>query len=127
MRLAVLFLGFTMASWAEPPQAVKDFLRTAAEALADQDPNGFLDHFDRNMPGFAKLREEVAVLADADVESTIEFVSDEGTETRLDLRLDWLLRVNGGLPKHELITCRVEKQGKKWKITEFRPIEFFAP
>jgi hypothetical protein len=127
MRLAVLFLAFTLASRAEPPQAVKDFLRTAVEALADQDSNGFLDHFDRNMPGYAKLREEVAGLADADVESTIEFVSDEGNETRLDMQLDWVLRINGGRPKHGLVACRVEKQGKKWKITEFHPVEFFAP
>jgi len=127
MRLAVLFLVFALASRAEPPQAVKEFLRTAVEALADQDPNGFLDHFDRNMPGFAKLREEAAALADSDVESTIEFVSDEGNDTRVDMQLDWVLRINGGRPKHELVTCRVEKQGKKWKITEFRPVEFFAP
>jgi hypothetical protein len=66
------------------------------------------------------------VLAQADVESTIEFVSDEGSDEKRDLQLDWLLRVNGGRPKHQLVQCRIEKQGKKWKITELKPIEFFA-
>jgi hypothetical protein len=117
---------FAVGSWAETPKDVLDFLRTAAEALADQDAKGFLDHFDRNMAGFSTLRDEAAVLATADVESTIEFVSDEGDDKRRELQLDWVLRVNGGRPRHELVQCRVEKQGKKWKITELRPVEFFA-
>ena len=125
MRLVVLFLAFVAASWAETPKDVLEFLRTAAEALADQDPNGFLDHFDPNMAGFSTLRDEVAVLANANVESTIEFVSDEGDDKRRDMQLDWVLRVNGGRPKHELVQVRAEKQGKKWKITALEPVEFF--
>jgi hypothetical protein len=126
MRVWVLFLAFAVSSWAEPPKDVIEFLQSAAEALADQDTNGFLDHFDHNMPGYSTLRDEAAVLANADVESTIEFVSDEGDDKRQALQLDWLLRVNGGRPRHELVQCKMEKQGKKWKITELRPVEFFA-
>ena len=127
MRTLLLLLAFAVSSWAETPKDVMDFLRTAAEALADQNGDGFLDHFDRNMPGFATLRDEVAVLATADVESTIEFVSDEGDDKRREMQLDWVLRVNGARPRHELVQVRVEKQGKKWKITQMRPVEFFAP
>jgi hypothetical protein len=127
MRLAAVFLASAMALWAaDPPKDVLQFLRSAAEDLADQNPTGFLDHFDSNLPGMSTLRDEVSVLAQADVESTIEFVSDEGNDERRDLQLDWLLRVNGGRPKHQLVQCRIEKQGKKWKITELKPIEFFA-
>lgn len=126
MRVAALLLLFSLASWGETPKEVMDLLRTAAEDLADQNADGFLDHFDRNMPGYSKLRDEAQALSQADVESTIEFVSDEGDETKRDLQLDWLLRVNGGRPKHELVQCRVEKQGKKWKITALKPVEFFA-
>ncbi len=122
-----LLLAFAVGGWAETPKDVIDFLRSAAEALADQDANGFLDHFDRNMPGFSTLRDEAAVLANADVESTIEFVNDEGDDKRRELQLDWVLRVNGGRPRHELVECRMEKQGKKWKITKLQPVEFFAP
>jgi hypothetical protein len=112
---------------AETPKDVMDFLRSAVDALVDQDGNGFLDHFDRNMPGFSTLRDEVAVLATSEVESTIEFITDEGDDKRRELQLDWVLRVNGGLPRHELVRIRMEKQGKKWKITGMQPVEFFAP
>jgi hypothetical protein len=127
MGFGLLFLVFAVGASAETPKDVVDFLQSAAEALADQDANGFLDHFDRNMPGYSTLRDEAAALANTDVESTIEFVSDEGDDKRRELRLDWLLRVNGGRPRHELVECRMEKQGKKWKITRLRPVEFFAP
>ena len=127
MRLAALLAASAIALWAaDPPKDVLDFLRSAAEDLADQNPTDFLDHFDSNLPGMSILKDEVSVLAQADVESTIEFVSDEGNDQRHDLQLDWLLRVNGGRPKHQLVQCRIEKQGKKWKITELKPIEFFA-
>jgi len=127
MRLAAILVASAIAAWAaDPPKDVLQFLRSAAEDLADQNPNGFLDHFDSNLPGIATLKDEVSVLAQADVESTIEFVSDEGDDQQRDLQLDWLLRVNGGRPKHQLVQCRIAKQGKKWKITELKPIEFFA-
>jgi hypothetical protein len=127
MGFLAVFLLLAGSAGAQPPKDVLDFVRSAADALADQDANGFLDHFDRNMPGYATLRDEAAVLARADVESAIEFVTDEGDDKRRDLRLDWLLRINGGLPRHELVECRMEKQGKKWKITQLKPVEFFAP
>jgi hypothetical protein len=128
MRVAAVLLLVSAIGWAaDPPKDVVQFLRSAAEDLADQNPSGFLDHFDGNLPGLATLKDEVLVLAQADVESTIEFVSDEGSEERRDVQLDWLLRVNGGRPKHQLVQCRIEKQGKKWKITELKPIDFFAP
>jgi hypothetical protein len=120
-------LAFAVGGLAETPKDVMDFLRSAVDALVDQDANGFLDHFDRNMPGFSTLRDEAAVLATSEVESTIEFISDEGDDKRRELQLDWVLRVNGGLPRHELVRIRMEKQGKKWKITGLRPVEFFAP
>lgn len=127
MRALLVVLVCAVSGWAETPKDVVEFLQSAAEALADQDPNGFLDHFDRNMPGFSTLRDEAAALANADVESTIEFNSDEGDDRARKIQLDWVLRINGGRPRHELVDCRMEKQGKKWKIIELRPVEFFAP
>ncbi len=127
MRLAAILVASAITGWAaDPPKDVLQFFRSVAEDLADQNPNGFLSHFDSNMPGLATLKDEVFVLAQADVESTIEFISDEGDDQKRDLQLDWLLRVNGGRPKHQLVQCRIEKQGKKWRITELKPIDFFA-
>jgi|SRR5215472_2153667 hypothetical protein len=120
-----LFL-FAVAASGEPPKDVLDFLRTAAENLADQDTRGFLDHFDREMAGYQMLKDEIEALAYADVESTIEIATDDGDEETRTIRLDWLLRINGGMPKRQLVDCKLQRRGKKWKITSFRPIEFFA-
>jgi|SRR5215471_15645861 len=125
-RAWFLLLLFAAAAWAEPPKDVLDFLRTAAENLADQDPRGFLDHFDGDMPGYQMLKDEIEALKYADVESTVEIATDEGDEQTRTMRLDWLMRVNGGMPKRQLVDCKLEKRGKKWKITSFHPIEFFA-
>jgi hypothetical protein len=115
-----------VTSRADTPKDVLDFVRTAAEALADQDPQAFLDHFDPAMEGFATLRDEAAVLANANVESTIEIFSDDGDDHAREMRFDWILRVNGGRPRREIVSAKLEKRGKKWKITSFKPVEFFA-
>ena len=122
--LCLLLLAVTVS--AEPPKDVLDFLRTAAENLADQNTSGFLDHFDRGMPGYSKLKDEIEALAYADVSSSIEFANDEGDERARAMQLDWIIRINGAEPRRQLIDCRIEKRGKVWKITSLRPIEFFA-
>ncbi len=122
----IVFLAMAAVAWADPPQDVLDFVRTAAENLADQNPQGFLDHFDREMPGYSILKDEIEALTYADVSSTIEFATDEGDDHARTMQLDWILRINGGTPKRQLIDCKIEKRGKKWKITSFRPLEFFA-
>jgi hypothetical protein len=125
-HMGFLWLLLAVTAWAEPPKDVLDFFRTAAENLADQDTRGFLDHFDRDMPGYSKLRDEIEALAYADVSSTIEFASDEGDDHARTMQLDWIIRINGASPRRQLIDCKMEKRGQKWKITSLRPIEFFA-
>ena len=72
------------------------------------------------------LKDEIESLAYAHVESTIEIATDDGDEETRTVRLDWLIRINGGMPKRQLVDCKLQRRGKKWKITSFRPIEFFA-
>jgi hypothetical protein len=124
MRI-LAFLFVSLVCLAETPKDVEAFFRTAGEALADQDSQSFLDHFDRSTPGFAELRDDVLILSTLKVESSIEVASDEEKDGTRTVELDWLLRVEGGRPRRQIVKCTIQKQGKKWKITSFEPVRFF--
>ncbi|MSV34405.1 MAG: hypothetical protein EXQ47_02235 [Bryobacterales bacterium] len=132
MRLAALLL-FTSLAFAEPPADVRDFFRTAAEALVNDDASAFLAKFDRSLPGYDTLRGHVqGLLAGHDVGSSIEIVNHEGDNQRRTLELDWVLVTtekaanhSNGITRRRIVKCRIERRGKQWKITAFEPVEFF--
>jgi hypothetical protein len=48
--------------------------------------------------------------------------------------LDWLLAINekdgSGIRKETrrgVVKCRLERQGKRWKIVALEPVDFFRP
>jgi hypothetical protein len=126
LSAALITLGQPPAE--ETPKDVLDLIRTAVEALADKDPTGFLDKFDRRMPGYDTLHDEVFALLDhSEVSSEVEIVSDEGDAQKRALQLDWVLNVDEDQPRRQIIKCRIERQGKKWKIMSFEPVNFFQP
>ncbi len=113
---------------ADTPKDVVDLFRTAIEALADKDAAAFLEKFDRKMPDYDTLDEEILALLDhSEVGSDVEIVTDEGDTQKRALQLDWLLRIDNDQPKRQIIKCRIEREGKKWKITSIEPVEFFQP
>ena len=121
--LLVMVMGGLMA---QTPTAVMEVFKAAGEALTNQDANAFLDQFDQNMPGYAKLRDQIQELVALDAAaSTVDVVSDEGDVNKRVLSLDWLLRIGSDRPRRQVVNCTVEKQGKKWKITALEPLEFF--
>jgi hypothetical protein len=121
--------------FAEAPADVLRLITDAAEALANGDASGFLDQFDRDMPGYAELRANVEGLLNAsEAISTIETISDQGDDRKRSLELDWLLVLNeknavGGRKetRRGILKCWVERQGKRWKIVALEPIDFFRP
>lgn len=128
---ALLFTAAVLHAQELPPQDapkdVLDFFRTAAEALADKDASAFLEHFDSKMAGYETLASEVQSLVErSDIGSSIEIVEDRGDEHKRTLQLDWLLRIDQDLPKRQIVKCTIEKQGRRWKITSFVPIDLFA-
>jgi hypothetical protein len=138
MRLRLLALaGLTVSlhAFAETPAGVLSLFADAAQALANDDATGFLDQFDRGMPEYAELRTNVeALLNGSETISTVEVVSDQGDGRRRSLELDWLLAVNeknapGGRKdtRRAVLKCRVERQGKRWKIVALEPVNFFRP
>ena len=112
----------------DAPKDVLNFIRTAAEALANQDAGDFLSHFDPKMPGYGQLSSDVRSLLDrSEVSSSIEFVSDQGDARKRSLQLDWLLQIDQNPPRRKIVKCEIEKRGTKWKIVSFDPIGFFNP
>jgi hypothetical protein len=127
MGAALLLLMLVLE---DPPKDIVDFFRSAAVELSEAHDNGsgraFLDDFDKSMPGYAALSDQIeAMVAAGEVSTTIDFVNTEGNDRKRTLDLDWILQCEGQRPKRQVIKCTIEKRGKKWKITSIAPLEFF--
>jgi len=131
MRTALLLIS--MVALADSSADVLNVFSAAADSLTNDDSAAFLDHFDRNMPDYAAFRGNIeGLLAAYEVGSTIEVVTDEGTDEKRTVSLDWLLvtseknAVNGNQQtRRRIVKCTLERRGKQWRITTLTPINFF--
>jgi len=123
---SLLAAALTLVAQDRPAPQMEVF-RDIAEALANRDADAFLDQFDRQMPGYEKLRDEIRELlaVTQEIGTTVDVISDEGDEQKRSLELDWVLKFDTEDPRRQIVKCRAEKQGKKWKITALEPVEFF--
>jgi len=123
---SLLAAALTLVAQDRPAPQMEVF-RDIAEALANRDADTFLDQFDRKMPGYETLRAEIRELLAViqEIGTTIDVISDEGDEQKRSLELDWVLKFDTDDPRRQIVKCRAEKQGKKWKITALDPVEFF--
>jgi hypothetical protein len=94
----------------------------------------FLRVFDPAMPGFQDLSKNVsALLAQAEVQSSIEVESNEGDDRRRKVEVDWLLRITGhdnvsaSTKREARVKAGFEKQGKRWRVVSLDPLTFFVP
>ena len=111
-----------------------DVFTAMAAALSDENVPEFMNAFDKDMPGYGKLRTDVTVLTyQAYVSSSVEPLKEEGDDSTRKLDLDWFLQVRSPLQagptvtRREILHCELRKQGKHWKIVSLQPLEFFAP
>jgi hypothetical protein len=120
------------ASDAEKIQAV---LLEMSAALEAKDPARFLDQVDhRRCRDYAALQDNVvAMTAQDDVGSSVGVIEQAKKDGGYELKLDWLLELKpsggGGAAerRHATITCRIERSGKRWKVTLLTPVSFFKP
>ena len=132
-ELASLLLVSALPLRADPASDAWNVIAALASALADDNVPGFLKPMDAQMPGREKLAASVrAMIAESDVHSTIEPVSNEGDENRRTLELDWTLHMRRKASeepraeiRQQVVTVVMRRQGKKWVILEFGPVEFF--
>jgi hypothetical protein len=110
------------------PEPVRDLIRSAAEALQSKDADGFLNYFDKAMPGYEMLHFYAEGLAARnDVRSAVEIVTDQGDDRKRMLVLDWSVHIDSERLRRDLVKVTVEKQGKKWKFAALDPVDFFKP
>ena len=132
LRIALLLLFSTLAV-ADSAAEVLNVFTSAAEGLITDDSASFLDSFDRNMPGYAALQDNVkGLLAAYNVDATIEEITNEGDDRKRTVELDWLLilsqkgATNGPQQtRRQAVKCTVARRGKQWKITALEPIDLF--
>ena len=128
-----LLLPLAAGFGADPSEEVVDLITSAAASLSAGNAAAFLAAFDRAMPGYEKLRANVAALErQAEVQSFIDLVEDEGDDRRRSVELDWVLRIRReqeatASRRQQRVKIRVEKSGRKWRIVALEPLEFFAP
>ncbi|HWQ56402.1 MAG TPA: hypothetical protein VN442_22130 [Bryobacteraceae bacterium] len=135
MKRRALLFGFT--AWfpgrAGEPRVIDVFTDMAA-SLTDGDAAGFMRPFDPAMPGVDTLRARVeALVSQAEVLSSIEFLSNEGDGASRAVELDWKMQLRERreagrvFQRRQAVKCRLERRGRKWQITAFEASDLFAP
>ena len=133
MLRTALFLFIATFALADSASDVLNVFTSAAEGLINDDAASFLDSFDRNMPGYAALQDNVkGLLAAYNVGATIEEITDDGDDRKRMVELDWLLILSqkGATnspqqTRRQAVKCTVERRGKQWKVTALEPVDFF--
>lgn len=131
-RRGLLLAGAACVLRADDADQIWDLFTAMAGALANSDPEQFLQAFNPAMPGFEDLRQNVtALLLVFDVHSSIELVDESGDGTAQTVQLDWFLELvdkqNAGVTRRrEQVRCQLVKN-KKWRITSLQPLSLFAP
>ena len=133
-RRALWMIPFAVCLAAEPSQEVLELFTGMAASLSAGDAREFLGAFDKTMPGYPKLRENVTALVAAGyIESSVDVVREEGDGQRRTVEVSWRTRIRraaeatASAPREAKLTCKLEKRGKKWRIVAMEPIAYFAP
>ena len=132
--MAAIALSYCLLfAFADDKAAVADFLGDAAAALSSGDARGFLKHFDRQMPGFAKLETEVtALMKIAGVSSSAQVLEMKTVDDHILLTVDWFVELKphgqdlANERRRELLQLRLKRAGKTWKIKTLEPQTLFA-
>jgi hypothetical protein len=133
-RRLFLFAAVTPLLRADSADDVWAVLSEMASGLSAGSVTRFFAAFDPAMPELEDFRVKVtALLGVADVQSSIELVSNEGDDSARTVETDWLLRItgrdetSGATRRQEQVKCGFKKQGKRWRIVSLTPLAFFAP
>jgi hypothetical protein len=109
------------------------FTKIASELSADN-PVLFLESVDHDMPHYGDFETNLTSLAGrADLTCSLEILSDKGDDDHRVEQLDWFMQiVDKGDPvqverRRDVVTFKLERRGKKWKIVSIDPAAFFGP
>ena len=75
----------------------------------------------------------VALVAQNEIASSVGVIEQSRDGEAFVLKLDWILQMkpaSGAGPardRRDVVTCRVERSGKRWKVISLEPVAFFRP
>ena len=132
--MAAIALSFCLLfAFADDKAAIADFLGDAAADLSSGNARGFLKHFDRDMPGYARLETEVTALVKiAGVSSSAQVLEMKASGDTMLLTVDWFLELKphgqdlANERRRDLLQVRLKRVGKTWKIQTLKPQTLFA-
>ena len=133
-RRSLLFVAMAFPLRGDDAEQVWELFTELAAFLSEGNAGEFMKWFDRSMTGYESLHANVAgLLEQAEVQSSIELLGNEGNGAARTVELDWFMQIvlqqdaAGSTRRRERIRCRLVKQNKQWRIVALDPQEFFAP
>jgi hypothetical protein len=134
VRSAILVAVVLACLYADAQSEVTDLVASMAAALIEVNVPKFMDAFDKNMPDYEQLKNQIDALTNqAEVSSSIEPLKNEGDDKKRSVDLDWYLEVRSLLQdgpiarRREVIHCELQREKQGWKIVSMKPVDFFAP
>lgn len=128
---ALLFCTFALA---DTHADIVDLFASVAAGLSEDSAPTALKAFDKQMPGYDNLSASVkALLGQAEVTSSLDVLRDEGDDQHRTVELDWYMELKSKQPngplerRRKTVRCKVDRQGKNWRIVSFDPPDVFAP
>lgn len=114
--------------------AIRLLVRDASRALQSGNAPLFLALFDPHaMADFGRFGDEIfALAAQRRIASSVKSDPPQGGPEECTVRVDWLLDLTPKLDpgpverRHETVVVGLRRRGKRWRIVDVEPREFFA-
>jgi hypothetical protein len=130
--VALLYIVAAFA-FADAHDDVAAVVTDMAGALTEVNVPKFMAAFNKDMPGYGTLENNVtALVKQAEVSSAIQPLSEDGDDQARSIDLDWVLEVRSLeqdgpiVHRREVIHCELRREKKRWKIVALKPLEFFG-
>lgn len=133
--VCALFVCLASAVADTDADQISAVLLNLTTSLQERNAALFLDQVDRKrFSNYTALEDNVvAMTVQDDVASSIGILEQSRNGDVYELKLDWLIqlkRAAGEGPaerRRETVTCRIERLGKRWKVTALAPVSFLRP
>lgn len=133
-RRGFLLTAATASLEDDSRRQVTDMFGDLGRALGAGDAYDALAFFDRSMPEYGRIQADIAGLLDQnEVLCSIEFGNMDVIADAARVETDWLLEIRSRQPaggtvrRRATVAVRLARVKKKWRITDLRPADFFAP
>lgn len=117
---------------AEERDEIREVLAAMATDLSAGNAAGFLGHLDRKAAAFEEWRADVVRLMSlGEISSSVEILDLKGEGESRTASVDWYYTVTGKsdgaimVQRRDTLTMEFAREKKTWKVTAFRPADFF--